>query len=126
MNAATEAFAQLMGIAGKTPDAAVRILEEARGMQTRFQAEAAAAAALAAMLAMAPLIADMAPTPGTNPPPTTSLPHTVAFVDSPGVLGDLPDRWYNGRRAPRGAFCMRRATAVPPVSNDPRVAAGWP
>jgi crotonobetainyl-CoA:carnitine CoA-transferase CaiB-like acyl-CoA transferase len=53
MNAATEAFAQLMGIAGKTPDAAVRILEEARGMQTRFQAEAAAAAALAATGAMA-------------------------------------------------------------------------
>ena len=52
MNAATEAFAQLMGIAGKTPDAAVRILEEARGMQTRFQAEAAAAAALAATGAM--------------------------------------------------------------------------
>ena len=53
MNAATEAFAQLMGIAGKTPDAAVRSLEEARGMQTRFQAEAAAAAALAATGAMA-------------------------------------------------------------------------
>lgn len=53
MNAATEAFAQLMGIAGKTPDAAVRILEEARGMRTRFQAEAAAAAALAATGAMA-------------------------------------------------------------------------
>ena len=53
MTATTEAFAQLMRIAGKTPAARINILDEAPGMQTRFHAEAAAAAALAATGAMA-------------------------------------------------------------------------
>lgn len=53
MAATSEAFAQLMQIAGKMPAARVNILDEAPGMQTRFHAEAAAAAALAATGAMA-------------------------------------------------------------------------
>ena len=53
MTATTEAFAQLIRIAGKTPAAQINILDEAPGMQTRFHAEAAAAAALAATGAMA-------------------------------------------------------------------------
>lgn len=53
MTAATKAFAQLMAIAGKEPAASVAIIEGAPGLQTRFHAEAAAAAALAATGAMA-------------------------------------------------------------------------
>lgn len=53
MTATSEAFAQLMQIAGKTPAARVNILDEAPGMPTRFHAESAAAAALAATGAMA-------------------------------------------------------------------------
>ena len=53
MTATTEAFAQLMQIAGKTPAARIGIREEDPAMQTRFHAESAAAAALAATGAMA-------------------------------------------------------------------------
>ncbi len=53
MTTATDAFAQLMRIAGKAPGASIVISEGAPGLQTRFHAEAAAAAALAATGAMA-------------------------------------------------------------------------
>ena len=53
MTAATDAFAQLMRIAGKAPSASVAITEEAAGLKSRFHAEAAAAADLAAAGAMA-------------------------------------------------------------------------
>ena len=53
MTATTEAFAQLMRIAGKTPAARISIREEDPAMPTRFHAESAAAAALAATGAMA-------------------------------------------------------------------------
>ncbi len=53
MTAATDAFAQLMLIAGKAPPASVTITEDAPGLKTRFHAESASAAALAATGAMA-------------------------------------------------------------------------
>ena len=53
MTAATDAFAQLMRIAGKAPPTSVAITEDTPGLKTRFHAEAAAAAALAATGAMA-------------------------------------------------------------------------
>lgn len=53
MTVATDAFAQLMRIAGKAPPTSVTIAEETPGLKTRFHAEAASAAALAATGAMA-------------------------------------------------------------------------